>query len=245
MGEVLALGWGVYLYCGCAIFAGTMLQRLAGQGFGLLAAPLTVLVVPDFLPATLLLIGGVVGFGATAVDMGAITKKELVPGFTGRTLGAVLAAWIAATIADPGIFSILVAGMVYLGIALSIIGLRVAIVPASLFSAGVVAGIMGTLTAVGAPPMALLYQHEEQRRSAGMQNIFFAWGMVVSILALTVAGLVGIRHLLLAAALVPFAFAALRVSATLARRVAKAQIRPYALTLAGAAATVLLVRQLL
>jgi len=242
--EMLALGWGGYLFAAGAVFAGTMLQRLAGQGFGMIAAPLIALVAPQFVPASLLLIGAVVGFGSTAVDRAAIAKSELVPGFAGRALGAVAAAVIAANLADVGMLSVLVAGMVYLGIVLSVVGVRVAINPVSLSLAGVVAGIMGTLTAVGAPPMALLYQHEEARRSAAMQNTFFAWGMIVSIAALSVAGLIGLRHLVFSASLLPFALLALWLVQPLARHVAKERIRPYALALAGLAATVLLAKQI-
>ncbi len=245
MAEVAALGWGVWAVAVLAVFVGTLLQRLAGAGFGMVATPILTIAAPGFLPATILLVGLVVGFGSASVDRSAVARAELPPGFVGRTLGAVLAAWIAVRITDPGAFSILVAAVVYAAIALSLVGLRIAIRPATLFTAGTVAGIMGTLTAVGAPPMAILYQHEEQRRSAAMQNTFFAWGMVVSIAALAVAGLIGMRHILLAAALAPVAFLGLLTAQPLARRVARASIRPWALGLAGTAATVLLVKQVL
>jgi uncharacterized membrane protein YfcA len=245
MAEVLALGPGALVVAAFAVFLGTLLQRLAGQGFGMVAAPLVAIVAPEYLPATLLLIGIVVGFSASAIDFSAVAKAELPAGFAGRALGAVVAAWVAARLADTAVFGVVVAGVVYLGIALSLLGLRVAIAPLSLFLAGLAAGVMGTLTAIGAPPMALLYQHEEQRRSAAMQNTFFAWGMVVSITALAVAGLVGLRHLALALLLVPAALLALWLSAPVARRVARARIRPWALGLAGAAATTLLVKVLL
>ena len=231
------------MFCAAAVFLGTILQRLAGQGFGMLAAPLVALVAPEFLPATLLLLGAVVGMSSTAVDFSAVNRAELPAGFAGRALGAVIAAWMAATIADPSRFAALVALMVYLGIALSLLGVKVPISGVSLFSAGSVAGIMGTLTAVGAPPMALLYQHEEQRRSAAMQNTFFFWGMMVSILALSGAGLVGLRHLAFALVLAPVVLLALWVAHPLARRVARAKIRPWALLLAGTAATTLLAKQ--
>ena len=73
--------------------------------------------------------------------------------------------------------------------------------------------------------------------------MFFAYGMLVSILALAVAGLVGLRHLVFAASLLPAVALALWLAQPLAARVAKARIRPWALGLAGAAATVLLLRQ--
>ncbi len=245
MAEVAALGLGAWLVCAFAVFCGTFLQRLTGQGFGMVAAPIIALVAPEFLPAALLLLGAAVGLGATAFDRGAVARNELPAGFVGRAVGAVLATLIALALPDAAAFSAVVALVVYLGIALSLLGVRVEIRPATLFPAGVVAGLMGTLTAVGAPPMALLYQHEEQRRSAAMQNTFFAWGMVVSIASLAVAGLVRWPHVVLAVTLLPVSLVAIRASRPIARRVARASIRPYALTLAGLAATVLLLKQVL
>ncbi len=245
MADVVALGWPIWLICAFAVFAGSLLQRLAGQGFGMIAAPLMALVAPEFLPSVLLFLGAVVGFGATAVDRNAVTRSELPAGFAGRTIGAALAAWIAVSLADPQALAYLVAVIVYLGVGLSLLGVRVPIKAPTLFGAGFIAGVMGTLTAVGAPPMALLYQHEEQRRSAAMQNVFFAWGMVVSITALAVAGLIGLPHLILAATLAPVVLAALWCAQLLAARVAKARIRPYALGFAITAATILLLRQVL
>ena len=157
MAEIAALGWGIWAFCALAVFGGALLQRLAGQGFGMIAAPLVALVAPQFLPATLLLLGMVVGFGAMAVDLRAVARHELPPGFAGRGLGAVLAAAIAVALPDAEALGPVVALMVYLGIALSLLGVRVAVRPVALFSAGMVAGVMGTLTAIGAPPMALLY----------------------------------------------------------------------------------------
>ena len=60
-----------------------------------------------------------------------------------------------------------------------------------------------------------------------------------------VAGLIGLRHIVLAVSLAPVVLGALWLAHPLAKRVAKARIRPWALGLAGAAATVLLARQVL
>ena len=245
MDDVLALGWLVWGGLALAAFAGTIVQRLAGQGFGMLISPTMALLAPEFLPSAVLLLGLIVGFGSISFELSALNKSELPAGFAGRTVGAVLAAWIAVTVVQSGEIAPLVAGMVYLGIILSLLGVRVAIRPVSVFIGSVVSGIMGTLTAVGAPPMALLYQHEEARRSAAMQNAFFAFGMIVSIGALLVAGLVGLRHLMLAVSLVPFVFLGLRAAQPIAKHVAKSSIRPYALGLAGCAATILLTKYLL
>ena len=84
----------------------------------------------------------------------------------------------------------------------SLLAVRVAIRPVW----PIITGCAGGIT--GAPPMALLYQHEEARRSAAMQNAFYAFGMIVSVPVLSVAGLIGWRHLVLAVSLAPVAVAA-------------------------------------
>ena len=244
MTDLLALGLGTWLFCACAILIGTVVQRLAGQGLGMIATPMVALVAPQFLPAGILLMGLVVGLSAASVDRSAVARHELPAGFLGRGLGAVVAAWLAVLLVDTGGFAILIALMVYLAVVLSLLGVRVEIRPVSLFLAGLTGGIMGTLTAVGAPPMALLYQHEEAKRSAAMQNTFFAFGMVVSLASLAVAGLIGWRHLVFAASVLPVLVAGLLVANPLAKRSAKARIRPVALTLATIAATVLLYKQI-
>lgn len=245
MDDVLALSTGAWVVCYAGLFFGTILQRLSGQGFGMIAAPLMVMAAPTYVPTTLLLLGLVVGFGAMAVDRSQIAKHELWPGFGGRILGSITAAWIALHYSDPKVLAVIVAVVVYIAVALSLLGLSVRISPTSLSCAGFVAGIMGTLTAMGAPPMALLYQHEPQRRSAAMQNAFFGFGMVVSLLALSVAGLVGLRHLIAAVILLPPTLLGLWLSQKIAPKVEKTAIRPYALSFATMAATILLANRFL
>lgn len=231
------------LIAAVGVFLGTLAQRLAGQGFGMVSAPVVAIVAPEFLPATLLVLGVLVGITSAAVDFSAIRRKDLPWGFSGRALGAFIAAGLASLLIGSAGFAVVVALLVYLGIFLSLIGIRAPIRDYTLFTAGVLAGIMGTLTAVGAPPMALLYQHEVQRVSAAMQNTFFFFGMVVSILSLAFVGLVRAEHLIFAVVLAPVVIVGLWVAQPLARRVAKARIRPWALGLAGLAASFLLLRQ--
>lgn len=232
-----------FLIAAGGVFLGTIVQRLSGQGFGMIAAPILAIVAPEFLPVTLLLMGVFVGMGAAALEVSAITKADLLPGISGRTLGAVVAALIALSLPDARMLAFIIAGVVFLGIGLSLAGLRVPIRGVTLFAAGLSAGIMGTLTAIGAPPMALLYQHEPQRRAVAMQNVFFFVGMIVSLIALAAVGLFGLKHLVFAVMLAPASVLGMLLAQRLAPRVARAQMRPYALGLSGLAACVLLIKQ--
>lgn len=241
MADILTqVGWSALIICGVAAFLGTILQRLSGQGFGMVAAPTVALMAPEFLPASLLMIGMGVGLSSSVFDLEVIEKRDIVPGFIGRALGAVIAAWIAVRITSPELLGGIVAIIVYIAIALSILGLTAKIQPVSLMIAGLSAGIMGTLTAVGAPPMAILYQNTEARRSAATQNLFFCFGMVVSVSALAWSGLVGLHHFMFAAMIAPAAALGLLAARPLAGRIAKSAVRPISLGLAGCAATILL-----
>ncbi|WGH77613.1 TSUP family transporter [Jannaschia ovalis] len=238
-------GLGPWLACALAASLGCALQRLAGQGFGMVAAPVMALAAPGFLPGAILLAGLAVGAGSFVADRRAVVLRDLPPGFAGRALGAGIAAWIAARVVGTPALPLVVGGFVWLGVILSVAGLRLAPRAPTLFGAGTVAGVMGTLTGIGAPPMAIVYADVETRRSAATQNVFFAFGMAVSITALAVSGLIGARHLVFAATLLPVVGVTLLGVRPLAGRMARGAIRPWALGLAAAAATVLLLRSLL
>jgi hypothetical protein len=201
--------------------------------------------MPELLPTMLLILGAFVGYRAMRADLSDVALREVPPGFAGRALGAVLAAWLAAGLIGTPAIGFAIAGVVYLAIAVSLLGLRLAISAPSLFGAGLAAGLMGTLTAIGAPPMALLYQYEPRKRAAAMQNTFFMFGMIVSFAALMWQGLVGWRHLVCAGVLLPGVIAGLWLANPLNARLGAGSARPFALGLAGLSATALLIRSLL
>lgn len=233
-----------FIAVAAAVLLGTVIQRLSGQAYGMVAAPVFALFAPQHLPAAVLILGLVVGAGALSMDLGDVDWREAAPGFAGRAAGGGLGAWLAAALTDTGGFTVAVALIVLFAVALSASGLRAPIRPATLAGAGLAAGVMSTITAIGAPPMALLYAHEPAARARAMQNLFFLWGMVWSIGALAVVGLVRADDLTLVAALAPFAALGLLAARPAARALAGRPIRPVALTLATLAALILLARAL-
>ncbi len=233
-----------WLACAVAVLVGTTLQRLSGAGYGMILAPIMTLAAPDWVPGTVLLLGLVVGLGSIMGAREAIVIKDLAPGFAGRMVGGVVAASVATMVVGSPALPVVVACVVLLAVALSVAGLTVTITPASLAAAGFTAGIMGTLTGIGAPPMAILFSRVEARRSAATQNAFFGFGMVVSIVALTVAGLIRAPQIAFAASLAPLVPLSLFLARPLAKRVERGSIRPWALGLATLSALTLLVKSL-
>ena len=68
--------------------------------------------------------------------------------------------------------------------ALRVAGLRGDPRPPALLIGGVLAGVMGTIAAVGGPPLALLYQHAPGAQVRGTLSGLFFLGTIVSLAAL-------------------------------------------------------------
>ena len=231
---------GPWLLCAAAVLIGTTLQRLSGAGFGMIVAPIMTLAAPSWVPGTVLLTGFIVGLGSVMSARDAIVLKDLVPGFSGRLLGAIVAASVASLVVGSAALPVVVGCIVLIAVTLSLVGLQIPITNTSLASAGFTAGIMGTLSGIGAPPMAILYSNVESRRSAATQNAFFGFGMVVSIASLAVVGLIRAPQLALAASLAPLVPVALFIARPLAQRVERSSIRPWALGLSATSAIILI-----
>lgn len=242
MPETLLPALGPWMICAVAVFLGTLIQRLSGAGYGMFAAPVMVLVAPEWMPGTVLLVGFVIGLGAILNTQDAIQWRDLPPGFAGRILGAGIAAYIAAAVVGTDALAVIVGIIVLFAVALTLMGLSFPITPGSLFVAGAIGGIMGTLTGIGAPPMAILYSNVETRRSAATQNAFYGFGTLVAIIALSVAGVLTLAQVAFAASLAPLVPAALWLSKPLAVRFERGAIRPWALGLATCSAITLLWR---
>ena len=120
--------------------------------------------------------------------------------------------------------------------------------PSILSAAGMDFGAVFVATclaaALGTAVMGL-YANYPVAQAPGMgQNAFFAFGMAVSVAALGWQGLLSLRALGFSALLSPAVPLALWLARPLSARVARHAIRPWALGLAGLAATTLLIRLL-
>jgi uncharacterized membrane protein YfcA len=235
---------GPWVVCAITVFIGTLIQRLSGAGYGMFAAPVMALVAPEWVPGTVILVGFIIGSGAMLNTRDSVEWKDLPPGFAGRILGTSIAAYIATAVVGTDALAIIVGLVVLFAVSLTVFGITFLISKPSLFIAGGVGGVMGTLTGIGAPPMAILYSNVEARRSAATQNAFYGFGTLISIVALSVAGVLTLPQLAFATSLAPLVPVALRTSRPLAARFERGAIRPWALGLATVSALALLARSL-
>jgi hypothetical protein len=159
----------------------------------------------------------------------------------GRVLGtAAAAAFLAATPHD--LLAFVFGGLVLLGVGLSAGGLRLRPTPANTLAAGTLSGFMGTISSIGGPPMALIYQAERGPRVRGTLAGFFLIGTAASIAALAVIGRFGVREVLATLVLLPGVVLGFAVSLYTAGALDRHGVRPLILLLSALAAIGVMVR---
>jgi len=209
---------------------GAALQGAAGFGMGLVVAPPLMLIAPDLIPGPLIA-AGVVLTGAVAYrERASIDYSGIRFALAGRAVGTGLAAVFLAQ-ATPRSFDLAFGLLVVSGVGLSVAGLRVRLNPATAGLAGLLSGLMGTISSVGGPPMALLYQHSGAAKLRATLASYFVFGVGFSLMALYAVGRFGWFELKMALLLTPGMLAGLLLVKPLQSRLRESMIRPTILSL--------------
>jgi uncharacterized membrane protein YfcA len=161
----------------------------------------------------------------------------------GRLLGTGLAVWILKTV-PTGRLQLTMGGFMLLAVALTLVGPRVRVGRRTLFGAGTLAGVMSTITSMGGPPMALLYQNEQGPRLRGTLAAFFSLGVVFSLGGLAIAGRFGWTEVRLAALLLPGVVIGFVLSAWTSKHLDKGHTRAVVLVTSAVAGVLVVVNGL-
>ena len=217
-----------------AVFAlvavGSCVQASVGFGLGLIAAPLLFLIYPPLVPGPLMASSIALTLLIAFRERESIDFAGLGFAFAGRIVGTLVAALVWITLPSEN-FDFVFAGLVLLGVALSFSSLRIDPNPATASAAGALSGFMGTLSSIGGPPMALLYQRASGPRIRGTLSGHFVIGAFVSLAALAAVGQYGRAEIILSIWLVPAILAGFAVSPWIRDSVDRAGARPFVLGL--------------
>lgn len=216
-------------------------QAAVGIGLGLIAAPLLLLINPSLVPAPLMTTGVLLSFFVAIRDHQGIDFTSLKFALIGRIFGIIPAA-VLLSMATQRIFDLTFASLVLLAVLLSALGLSVTPTISRSVIAGAVSGFMGTISGIGGPPIALLYQHSKGPKLRGTLSSYFCVGATLSLITLAVIGRFGVSEIVLALLLLPGILLGFVLSKPLASRLDKTSVRPIILGLSFASAIAVLLK---
>jgi uncharacterized membrane protein YfcA len=235
---------GIEVAAAFAVMAvGALLQGAVGFGSNLVAAPLLLLLDESFVPAPVV-IGSLVLNALMMLREGQASFDPTVnAALVGQVPGAVGAGLVLASLPERQL-SLLFAALVLLAVGVSAAGWHLRPTTRTLLGAGAAAGFMGTVSGIGGPPIALVYQRASGPTLRATLSRFFLVGGLLSITVLAASGRVDADTAAASAVVVPACIAGFAVSTPLARRLDRGSVRPYVLALSAAAALAVLVREL-
>lgn len=230
-----------YLILAVAVCAATALQGSIGFGAGLVAAPVIALIAPELLPALVVMLACLVTLLVTVRERAHLDLKGAGWALAGRIPGSVLGAWLAVAMSTAAL-SWLVAASVLIGVGSAFLGWRPAPTRTTLITAGGLSGVMGTATAIGGAPMAIIWQGQPPARLRGTMSAFFLVGSIVSVALLAAAGAVTPNTITAFLWLAPVVLAGFVLSRWLNHFLNPQRLRLLALTASAAGASLLMVR---
>lgn len=178
------------------------IQGSVGFGYALVSAPLLALIAPEMVPGPIMLSSMVLSIGAAAREHASIDRRGVTLALAGRVPGVVIGAGALACLpADT--MGVVFGAIVLVAVALSLSGLRLPLTTRTLLGTGFVSGVMGTMTSIGGPPMAIVYQDARGPELRATLNTYFAFGSAMSIPALALAGHFGVQQAIDGALLLP------------------------------------------
>ncbi|MEV0726168.1 sulfite exporter TauE/SafE family protein [Micromonospora purpureochromogenes] len=229
------------LVVGIAACVGALVQSCVGFGLGVVAAPVITVADPSLMPASLLVINGLLPLLTLAWEWKHIDFPGLGWALLGRIPGTICGVWLIAAFPGRGMEAV-VAMTVLVAVGISLLPVDVPRTRLTLSVAGGVAAVTGTTAAIGGPPMALIYQRAGAARLRATLGAFFVVGAAGSLGMLQLAGHLERRSIIGGLLMLPFVAIGFALAAPLRRHLDSGRIRPAVLAVAACAATALLVR---
>ena len=222
---------------------GALIQGSIGFGLGFAAAPAMTLIRPEAVPATLLILTIPMVVIIALRERDSINVRGFLLITAGRIPGTL--AGVLILVAVPASLLAVVLGLLILaGVTMSVVGTRFKLRARNQLVAGFFSGIMGTAAGIGGPPVALVYQDRPGAELRSTLSLAFVVGVIMSLVALIIAGKVEEWHVLFAFELLPGLLLGLLASNFAAPFLDKRWLRPTILTFATVSAVVVIVKVL-
>ncbi len=178
------------------LIIGACLQCVIGFGLGLLCVPILYWLMPELVPAPMILNALLITALLTVKHRGAIDIKQTGYSTFGGAIG-VLSAAVVMVFIEPEQYRLLLGSCLLLAVGLSLTGWSPKLTMLSNLIASVASGFIGTTTSAGGAPMGLLYQAQHKDKIKANLSIFFVFINLFGIIALLVTGSAGMKDIML------------------------------------------------
>lgn len=206
------------------VFIGSFVQSSIGFGLAIVAAPFLFLLSPDYVPAPITLIALLLSLANAYRYRSNISLQGLGAAILGRVpgtaAGGALLLWV-----DARSLSLWLGLTVLIAVAVSLLPVRIAPTTPRMLIAGFLSGFMGTSTAIGGPPLALLLQHEQANHIRANLSAFFIVSCILSLVVQGYAGYMSWNHLTLTLPLIPAMFLGYWLATRYVERITNQHIR--------------------
>jgi len=235
--------WVEILAANGVLALGSVLQAATGLGAGLVVVPLLALIGLEFVPGPVIL-------AALALAWLMAWQGRTVISYTGMPLllGGLLFGMILGTSVLSQVslqrLGVLFGVLILLAISVSVLGLRVRLTPATVSVAGALAGFMGATSAIGAPVLALLYQHQTGPVLRATLGLLYFVSSIIMLSLLHLAGRFGNNELILGLLLMPGVIVGYLVAGYLSPRIDRGYSRIAVLLISSISAGLLIVRSI-
>lgn len=170
-----------YLIVLILIIFGAITQSAIGIGFGI-PAGILVLLEPSMVPSCIILMGSFLALSNAMLSYKDIIKVDLIYSYTGRVIGSILAMPLIFLTLGTDYYLIIFGVLLLIATYLSAKKWDIVATKKNITIAGTASGLMGTLTGIGGPPMAIVYQNSSAKKVVATLNMFFGIGALFSVL---------------------------------------------------------------
>ncbi len=205
----------------------------------MIAAPILMIIDPRFVPGPLLVLAFALSFMVSIRERHHIDWYGLSVSTGGRIAGSLLAA-ITLTAIPLELYKLIFGILVLIAVYLRYSGLHTPTSAPYLVGAGVASGYMGTLTSIGAPPIALAYHSHPPDVIRSTLSMFFVIGAGLSLLILWFFGDFNLEQAGLGLGFVPALFVGFWASSWVITNAKVDQIQNAILLLSTLAAVILI-----
>jgi uncharacterized membrane protein YfcA len=225
-------------------FVAAALHSTVGFGFALLSVPLLLLLNPLFAPVPQLLVVWPLTLAIVWRERHAVEARSTLWILAGRVPGAFVGVALLKLLPTAAL-DVLMSLMVMIGVGLVVTTGTFARTPLRELGAGIASGTMAMVSAIGGPPIALLYRNDEGPTVRANLGLVFAIGLTITVTVRAAAGEVSLVELAIGAALLPAVWLGLRASRRLIPHVEGSRLKNAIVLISGCSAALLLVRGLL